>query len=499
MCNDRLLIRTGSTLSLLVTVVLFGAGCDGPIPDGVGIRLVPRFLGGPADSRPLPPKNVVPHPLLSPVSSIHSDSYNSDVDDFPAPLGIRPVVRTRFIGMCPIIMFDGLGTLVAVSFDSSVIGMGVTAMNPDTLEVIDRYAIPIDFGKLLTGCPGPRGICVNGAYFHLDAQGKAIVGTQDNLFLELELSPQAEGPRRWTVIRSIDLQPYLSDSDVLIDTQYDWDGHIWFVSCEGVVGYIDAVDQSVHTTQLVGEFIENGVAIAEDGVYILTSAALYRFEIHETTLEPTYSYCIPYDAGTVPKPGTFALGSGATPTLLGDDLITFTDNADDRVHLLVYRRGKDVTGDRLVGSVPLFEWGGSAVDVSMIGYGDSIIVENIYGAGGFMSDYRDLRPGLTRVDVREDRSGCDIVWTSDVRSTTVPKLSTQTGLIYTYTQLVDWPEPVDAWYFTAIDFQTGQVVYQVLAGTGFFKTNAFGGLAIGPNGTVYQGVLGGIISFRDGG
>jgi hypothetical protein len=80
----------------------------------------------------------------------------------------------------------------------------------------------------------------------------------------------------------------------------------------------------------------------------------------------------------------------------------------------------------------------------------------------------------------------------------VPKLSTRTGLIYTYTQLLSVPDPIDAWYFTAIDFETGEVVFRVLAGTGLLKTNAFGSPAISPQGTVYQGVLGGLIALRDG-
>ena len=104
---------------------------------------------------------------------------------------------------------------------------------------------------------------------------------------------------------------------------------------------------------------------------------------------------------------------------------------------------------------------------------------------------------MTRVDVREDRSGCDVVWTSRIRSTAVAKLSTQTGLIYTHTQLQSVSDPVDAWYFTAVDFETGEVQWRVLAGTGKLYGNAYGSPAIGPNGTLYQGVLGGIVSCRD--
>ncbi len=493
------MLRFSGNRALILLILIFCASCGGRIPDGPGKGKAKKYEGSPAAPRPLPPKSVRQHPLLSVVSSIHSDSYNSDVDDFAGPLGINPTVRTRFIGMCAIIMFDNEGMIKAVCLDPEVIGLGIAAIDPATMKVINRYAIPIDFNRVLQGGQGDQGVSVNGAYFHIDNRGRALVGTQDNFFLELELREDAEKKQRWDVVRSIDLNPHLSEGDFLIDTQYDWSGNVWFASSNGAVGYINGRDLSVRKIQLDSEFIENGIAVSEDGVFVLTSEAAYRFEINEASLAPRHTWRVAYDRGTVTKPGTFALGSGATPTLLGDDLITFTDNADSQVNLLVLRRARDVEGDRLVCKVLLFEPGKSAVDVSMIGYNNSIVVENIYNAGSFLADYRDLAPGLTRVDVRDDRSGCDLVWTSNIRSTTVPKLSTKTGLIYTYTQDLYLPEPVDAWYLTAVSFETGQVVYRVLTGTGKLKANAFGGIAIGPDGAVYQGVVGGIVSVRDGG
>ncbi|MBN1558106.1 MAG: PQQ-like beta-propeller repeat protein [Lentisphaerae bacterium] len=484
------------TPRLIMVFAVALAGCGGPIPDTAGIRLAPFFEGSPAEPRPLAPKNVAPHPLLSPISSIHSDAYNSDVDDYAGPLGICPVVESTFIGMSPIIMFDSRGNLYTVSFDAESIGLGIAALDRHSLEVIDRFALPVDLKTVISGGQGSQGVSVNGAYYHIDHRGRAIVGTQDNVFLELALVPDAEGNRTWRITRSVDLNSYLPEDDFLIDAMPDWNGNIWFVSDAGVVGILSAENGSILTLN-IEEFFENGLAVAEDGVYAISSEAAYRFEMNPATGAPRWTWRIPYDRGSVPKPGTFALGSGSTPTLLGDDLITFTDNADDRVNLLVYRRRPEVTQERLVASVPLFESGASAVDVSMIGYNDSIVVANIYNAGRFLDDYRGLAPGLTRIDVRPDRSACDVVWTAPIRSTTIAKLSTATGLIYTYTQALDVPDPTDIWYFTAIDFRTGNIVYRVRAGSGTLKNNAFGGIAIGPDGAVYQGVLGGLVRVRD--
>jgi hypothetical protein len=52
-------------------------------------------------------------------------------------------------------------------------------------------------------------------------------------------------------------------------------------------------------------------------------------------------------------------------------------------------------------------------------------------------DYSDLVPGLTPIDVRPDNSGCDVIWDKDFASSTVNKLSTVRGLIYTFTQKLE--------------------------------------------------------------
>ena len=82
--------------------------------------------------------------------------------------------------------------------------------------------------------------------------------------------------------------------------------------------------------------------------------------------------------------------------------------------------------------------GASATENSLITAGRSLIVENNYG-------YQDpfgpnsgavTEPGFARVDVNKKLTDCKLKWTNtEVRApTVVPKLSTKTGLIYTYTR-----------------------------------------------------------------
>lgn len=78
----------------------------------------------------------------------------------------------------------------------------------------------------------------------------------------------------------------------------------------------------------------------------------------------------------------------------------------------------------------------------------------------------------------------------------VPKVSLATGLVYTYTKRLRRDE-IDAWYFTAIDFRTGETVYKQLAGIGLGYNNNYAPVTIGPDGSAYVGALGGLIKLKD--
>jgi glucose dehydrogenase len=79
----------------------------------------------------------------------------------------------------------------------------------------------------------------------------------------------------------------------------------------------------------------------------------------------------------------------------------------------------------------------------------------------------------------------------------VSKMSTRTGLAYTYTLKKDPVSGVDVWYWSALDFRTGRVVWEKRAGTGALFNNQYAGLAIGPDRNAYLGVLGGIAAIKD--
>jgi hypothetical protein len=182
---------------------------------------------------------------------------------------------------------------------------------------------------------------------------------------------------------------------------------------------------------------------------------------------------------------------------MGRDYVAITDNADP-MDVVVYKRGKEVAGSRFVCSQPVFRPGAGATDNSLIGTARSMVVENNYGyAGPQTTEGGSTEPGVERVDIDADGSGCHTVWRSQERSpTVVPKLSLENGLVYVYTKEPD-PQRDDPWYLTALDFRTGRTVWKRLSGRGLGFNNNYAPVTLGPDGTAYVGVLGGIVALRD--
>jgi hypothetical protein len=188
---------------------------------------------------------------------------------------------------------------------------------------------------------------------------------------------------------------------------------------------------------------------------------------------------------------------GTTPVISGS-YVRINDNADP-MDVMIYRTAVHPRYGRTVCRVPVFSKGSSADENAMIAAGRSYIIENNYGdqtpltvQGG-----KPTTPGFARVDIKRNGRGCHLVWTNRTVSapTVVSKLSLATGLIYTYTTPAG---PSSPWYWTALDYRTGRVVYRQLAGNGVAYNNNYAGIAISRTSTEYLGVLGGVVALRDG-
>ncbi|GGY77254.1 hypothetical protein GCM10010363_67780 [Streptomyces omiyaensis] len=494
------------------------------IPLALGHRLVDPYEGAPGTARPPAGAGPAQHPHMAPNgrNGMHADAAGSGTHPYPGPLGRKPEVVSERIaaigGECATVTFDSGGRLVTVC--GTFGGFLLKLLDPRSLDTLAEYRLPqrsstveaitrLDFGKIFKDTSG-------GAYFYLDDRDRVVLADPRQHVLRISHGQRADGGWEFRVDDDWDLTPLVPHdcvgwSDLLPDGECDpvtsvmpdWDGRIWWVTRHGRVGTVDPATGAVRAIRLEGEEIQNSFSVAEDGVSLVTDHALYAFEAGPDGT-PRVLWRETYDRGSGTKPGSVNQGSGTTPDLFGrrEEYVAITDNADDRMRVLVYRRGADVpAGERLVCAVPVFRSGASTTDNSMISWGDSLVVENNYGYENpsSLGFGRSVVGGATRIDVRADGSGCDVVWESDVRSpSTVPKLSTVNGLLYFYEKR---PHRlgIDAWYLTAVDFGTGARVFSRFTGTGLAYDNNWAPVTLGPDGTAYVGVFNGIVAVRDTG
>ncbi len=104
---------------------------------------------------------------------------------------------------------------------------------------------------------------------------------------------------------------------------------------------------------------------------------------------------------------------------------------------------------------------------------------------------------MARVDI--DGNHCRLVWENEGITVTdeVHKLSTRTGLIYAIGRksepTVKYPngDDLNVYYFTAVDYRTGKVVWEKQLGNGF-NYNGFENVFDRPTGIAYISQYGGL-------
>ncbi|MEN6601567.1 MAG: hypothetical protein ABFD86_04065 [Bryobacteraceae bacterium] len=451
----------------------------------------PAYIGAPATPNPVIGVAAIPqNPFLAANgrSNIHGDTYMSDLYFTGGPLGKSPAVLSTVLG----------GDAVGIGFDQK--GRIITAALGQTVRLFLIH--PATLATLATRSLGSR-TAEGGGYFYLDSNDHLVIGGPGG-FSVLKVTDNPPAPPVFTLLKEYDLSTAIAAGDAVEALLPDFSGRIWFTTVGGTVGTVDPTARTIATLSLTGEQIRNSTATDETGgVFVASDHALYRFDA-DAQGKPTITWREVYDRGYRVKAGQYSRGSGTTPTLMGTQYVTITDNADPQMHVNVYRRAATVEGNRLLCSVPVFQPGQSATENSLIATEHSIIVENNAGWRADAVHGKILGtpfPGITRIDV--DDSGCRTVWTNDsVRiPSAVSKLSVQNGLIYTYIYEKGpngGANGTDDYYFTAIDFHTGQTVFQRLIGQGTYFDNYYSAIHLGPDGrTAYVGVLAGLVAIRD--
>lgn len=470
-------------------------------PEQIGL---PRFVGSEGTPNPLPPIVIPPNDFLAEQgqNGLHGDNYNSDTLNYDAPLGVNPTVTSRQLGLiaatCPTVVFDSYGNVMTICI--GIARVRLFLMDPHSLEVLAEQELPL---RAWVEAGRPEDITTDssgGGYFHADRFGRALVGVANQRIQRWEALLVGNNEWEWQLVDDYDLRPILNNADApLQDALPDYAGRLWFTTQPGIIGYLDENTGEVVTLEL-DEFLQNGFAIDPDGaIYAVTVEALYRLALGDDgSINVAWRKAYLNDGG---QGGLLSQGSGTTPTLFGDndDLVAIADNSAGRININVYRRAD---GEQIC-QFPMFEEGASATENSPIGYGNDVVLENNAGYPGPFGDPQLTTAGLSRVHVREDYSGCDLVWnTTEFRAQTTPRLSTATGLIYTYSVKPGQPLfgfiPTNGWYFGALDWETGERAYEVWVGNGTNWNNVLDPVTLGPDGTAYVGTKNGLMAIRDG-
>ena len=503
------------------------------IPPGPETSL-PDYVGAPAKAHPLANSRVPQDPFLAPnpFSHVHSDACNSDTTDIAGPLGRDPEVLssallqarrdpTSQVFTAPTRAFDKHGRPVMVCLGPGEASLVVA--DAESLEALSWFPLPPP-ANTITG--------LSAGYFYIDNLDQTHVVSGTHTIITLREGGSDTKPVLEPV-GEYDLSAIVQD-DRIGGMMPDWQGRIWFDTAgEGlapakVCVLNPAAYPDVKCVPLdQGKQIRNTFALTKAGVdrsaaYIVTSRQMYRIDAGPDD-NPYVVWSEPYNTSYEkiggegkPRPGQYEAGSGTSPTILGNGkYVAITDNAI-HMNVVVFRTDERLRPNeqRKVCEVEVFAPEGAkdedvygALSNSLVGSGLSLIAENNYGYSFNLGtqEMTPSLPGFERIDIDANGKGCHKVWTNDeVASIVSPHLSTKTGLIYTVARKMDesktdaqHPYGLDVYYWTALDFRTGEVVWEKMAGTGWRFDGWYLGLGIGPTGTMYVGGYGGLMSIRD--
>ncbi len=476
---------------MLLAVALVATGC-GRADEQVTTSTTPVD-----DANPFEP-SLPPNPHLGPhgTATSHGDSGSSDTSPLAGP-GTGPVdvdvVDTGSV--CPSILIGDDGYLVALCTRVADVHPVVLLLDPLT-------------GEQLASMDLVPGSLFGGVYGYLDdADRMVLVDGAGDL---LRIGHRRDGDD-WslTVDQRTPLADVVAAGDGVTSVTPGYGGEVWFATAGGTVGAVDPDGASVATVALdPGERVANNISSAPNGTAVASDHAVYLFEL-DGDGRPALRWRHAYDRGPSRKPGQLSWGTGSTPTFFGPtdgaDYVAIVDNADPEVHLVVVAADGARAGERVCETTVL-ERGGPGSENSPIGAGRTVVVASTYGyayprlpddAGPSQPASAAFEGGMTRVDVRADGSGCDVVWDAEVASVAVPKLSTEDRTIVTVSRPPVGVDDSDAsqppvFSSAVISAEDGRVLADrplpaevndplQLAGT------------IGPGGVLYQGTLGAIV------
>ena len=444
---------------------------------------------------------------------------------------------------------------------STAVGLqnAIFKIDHERFEIIDTY-VP---GEREENAPAvPLG--VSGTYTAVDASNRFIVGR--TRFVSF-YGDSVEGDRFSPIaLKKRIFMPdevFCNEDDIIAGMTLTYDGYLVFATELGNVFVIPAdaeegdlgevpfaswVANCGATDPSEAEIVSNSVAADENGgIYVVTSAAMYRFQWDGEEL--VQSWRAEYESSAMQNPIRIGPGSGSTPSLMGtrvsDDRFVVITDGRELIHLVLFWRdeiptdweaiapGKD---PRIACEVPI-RFGvpsatASASEQSVLVRGHSAIVVNdlltdptvIPGGGPAQSAVAALEGGipekapfgLERVDWDPEAKACVSVWANPDISIPngIPSMSAVTGLIYGLGQRNG------QFGLEGVDFENGEVRLWAPAGAGVCdqeriapvmflpgvsdvleavpnscENSAYAATTVGPDGMIYTGTFFGVTRY----
>ena len=249
---------------------------------------------------PRPPQ----HPFLAPDpgNNIHNDAYMTDTYPGPGPLGVSPAVTSTLqVAECASLTFDRRGRLETVCVGATTPALKL--FDPTTLKQLASYRLPnrrlgLDVFSDFSG----------GGYFYLDHRDRAVIPTGTN---HVRVVGQNRAGTAFVLRRDYDLTGAMARYDKIVSVLPAWTGELVFVTERGLVGAVRRGSGAVRVLPL-GETITNSFAVDETGgIYVVTTAALYRLDLVAGT--PQVSWREKYPNVGVTKPGQTSPGPAPHP------------------------------------------------------------------------------------------------------------------------------------------------------------------------------------------
>jgi hypothetical protein len=500
----------------------------------------------------------------------HRASYAQGSSPFPGPTDSTTTKSEHLV-------LQGPGIPVIASFSapyedggravwSTVLGAesAIVKVDHETFEIIDWY-VPAEREEN----PPAFELGLSGAYTAIDAQNRFIAGRTDFVsFFGDSVEGDRLSPIELKKRIAMPAEVFCNEDDVIAGMSLTYDGHLAFATELGNLFVIpsDADPDNLGDVPIVSanencatageaelEIVSNSIAVDENGgIYLLTSAAMYRFNWDGSTL--TKAWRAAYEsAEEVPSPIRLGSGSGSTPSLMGakadDDRFVVITDGQALMNLVLFWRdevpedwepiapGKD---PRIACEIPV-DFGTGATEaiseqsVAVRGY-SAVVVNDLLtnptinppsmsplaaAAQNLVSALEGGIPekapfGLERIDWDPGTRTCSTVWAnSDISVPNgIPSISEASGLVYGAGQRDG------QWGLEGLDFATGESRVWVVAGPGTCpqenaglvallpgvadvlaqvpdscENSVYAATTIGPDGMVYQGTLNGMTRY----